>query len=149
MAITGKMPKVAICKEYHFSSAHWLPNVGDGHPCKRLHGHNYKVEIIAYGEMNQRQGWLVDFAEIDKYAKPLIAKLDHRNLNDFLENPTAEWLAWWIHSRMPIKYIETIRVWETAKCYAETRGTLPEWLKERLGWTVDSTEDTIMRQRGK
>ncbi len=137
--VTGKMPRVSICKSYEFSAGHWLPNVPDGHPCKRQHGHNYKVEIIATGEMEQRGGWLVDFAELDNWVKPIIAQLDHQMLNDILPNPTAEWLAWWIHSRIPVKVSLVVRVWETPKCYAETKGQLPEWLREELGWTIDSS----------
>lgn len=136
---TGPMPKVRIFRRYTFSAAHYLPNVPDGHKCKRLHGHNYVVEIIAAGEMEQERGWLVDFAEVDAFAKPVIAQLDHQNLNDIIENPTAEWLCWWIHARLPVKYVETVRVWENERSYAETSGKLPEWLRERFGWSIDST----------
>lgn len=139
MKDTGPMPKARICKAYFFSAGHWLPNVPVGHPCRNQHGHNYRVEIIACGEMEQNRGWLVDFAELDRYAKPIIAQLDHKNLNDILENPTAEWIAWWIHARMPVKYVESVKVWETDKCWAQTTGKLPEWLRGQLGWSIDSS----------
>lgn len=137
---TGRMPQVIIRKEYHFSAGHWLPNVPDGHPCKRQHGHNYRVEVFVGGEMEQNAGWLVDFAELDTWVDPIINELDHQNLNDFMPNPTAEWLAWWIHSRIPVKFANLrVRVWETSKCYAETKGQLPTWLREELGWSIDSS----------
>ena len=140
--VTGRMPQVTICKSYHFSAGHWLPEVPKWHPCKRPHGHNYVVELRASGEMNQRQGWLVDFAELDRWMDPLIEKLDHRMLNDILPNPTAEWLAWWIKSRIPVKYARmTVRVWETPKIWAETKGTLPEWLREEVGWRITQEDE--------
>lgn len=140
MVETGKMPQVTICKCYEFSAGHWLPNVPDGHPCKRQHGHNYRVELYAAGEMEQNAGWLVDFAELDGWMKPLIAQLDHRMLNEILPNPTAEWLAWWLKVRIPVKLAGLkVRVWETPKAYAETKGECPSWLREKLGWTIDSS----------
>ena len=35
----------AISKEFHFSASHRLEGLHDGHPCGRMHGHNYVVEI--------------------------------------------------------------------------------------------------------
>ncbi len=140
MVETGRMPQCTICKQYAFSAGHWLPNVGEGHPCRRSHGHNYVVEVMASGELEQRRGWVVDFAELDRYVKPIIAKLDHQMLNDFMQNPTVEWLAWWIHAKIPVKYSGlTVRVWETPKCYAETKGQLPQWLRKEFEWTIDSS----------
>ena len=34
-----------IYKEFTFDSAHKLPNVPDGHKCKNLHGHTYKLTV--------------------------------------------------------------------------------------------------------
>jgi len=121
--MTEKWPRCVIRKEYSFSAAHYLPNVGDNHPCKRMHGHNYRIEVFAYGEVNPHtKWWVVDFAELDKHMKPIVDELDHQTLNDIdgLENPTAECLSWWIYHKYPVKYLKKVRVWETDKCYAET-----------------------------
>jgi 6-pyruvoyltetrahydropterin/6-carboxytetrahydropterin synthase len=68
-----------------------------------------------------RRGFVADFAEIDAQVLPLLGKLDHRVLNDVegLENPTAELIAAWLLERLPT--CESVRVWETEDCWAETR----------------------------
>ena len=80
-----------IGRTYRFELAHHSPNVPDGHRCKNLHGHNYRVEIVVSGKLDDR-GFVLDFAEIDAEIAPLIKKVDHCLLNNVegLENPTAE-----------------------------------------------------------
>lgn len=58
---------------------------------QRLHGHSYKIEILASGEPDPEIGWIVDFAELKKLFAPLYARLDHALLNDLpgLENDTT------------------------------------------------------------
>ena len=34
-----------ITKEFHFSASHQLFGLREGHPCARLHGHNYVVVV--------------------------------------------------------------------------------------------------------
>ena len=38
-----------IWKEFSFDAAHLLPNVPEGHKCRRLHGHTYTVRIYVRG----------------------------------------------------------------------------------------------------
>ena len=38
-----------IFKEFTFEAAHHLPNVPDGHKCKRLHGHSWKATLVLRG----------------------------------------------------------------------------------------------------
>jgi 6-pyruvoyltetrahydropterin/6-carboxytetrahydropterin synthase len=82
---------IEVGRTYNFESAHYLPLVPEGHKCRNLHGHNYRVEIVMRGAMDER-GFVKDFAEIDAEVTPLIRQLDHRLLNKVagLENPTAE-----------------------------------------------------------
>jgi len=112
-----------IGKQYAFSAAHQLPCVPDGHPCKRLHGHNYIVEVEIRGEIAPKDGFCsnIDFMEVDKHMKPIIEQLDHHFLNDItgLENPTAELIAAWILDKYPVKYLYSVTVWETPKCWAQ------------------------------
>jgi 6-pyruvoyltetrahydropterin/6-carboxytetrahydropterin synthase len=85
-----------------------------------MHGHSYRVDVVVTGRLDRR-GFVADFAEIDDQVLPLIGKLDHRVLNDVegLENPTAELIAAWLLERLPT--CESVRVWETEDCWAETR----------------------------
>ncbi|MBA3459288.1 MAG: 6-carboxytetrahydropterin synthase QueD [Deltaproteobacteria bacterium] len=83
---------------YRFEAAHFLPKVPAGHKCARMHGHSYSVEVVIEGEVDPERGWVMDFAEIDEHAGPLVKQLDHQVLNEVegLVNPTSELLAiWW------------------------------------------------------
>lgn len=89
-------------RDYAFESAHHLPKVPEGHKCRRLHGHSYRLTIVVEGEVDADTGWLMDFAEMDEHVDPLVRKLDHCTLNDIdgLENPTCEVLAGWLWERL-------------------------------------------------
>ena len=117
--MSTKWPEAEICKTYSFDAAHFLPNVAATHKCRNMHGHTYKVEVIVRGEIHPKTGFVVDFAEIDRYVKRLIERLDHKVLNNIMENPTAELIACWFLQEIPVAYIYSVRVWETPKCYAE------------------------------
>jgi 6-pyruvoyltetrahydropterin/6-carboxytetrahydropterin synthase len=91
-----------IFREFRFEAAHRLPNVRDGHPCARLHGHSYRVQVTVRGPVGADTGWVLDFADISAAFLPLREQLDHHCLNDIagLENPTSENLARWIWDRL-------------------------------------------------
>lgn len=111
-----------IGKQYSFSAAHQLPLVPDGHPCKRLHGHNYVVQVEFRGEIAPKDGFCgnLDFADLDKVVKPIIERLDHQFLNDFIPNPTAELIAAYFLTEINKErsIYHSVTVWETPKCYA-------------------------------
>lgn len=98
----GETTRAEIFKEFTFEAAHRLPNVPEGHKCARLHGHSYRVEIRVGGEVGEKSGWVVDFADLSTAFKPLHSQLDHYYLNEVpgLENPTSEVLARWIWDRL-------------------------------------------------
>jgi 6-pyruvoyltetrahydropterin/6-carboxytetrahydropterin synthase len=91
-----------IFKEFTFEAAHLLPNVPEGHKCRRLHGHSFKVRLYADGPIGVESGWVQDFADIKKAFKPFYDQLDHHYLNEVegLENPTCENLAIWIWNKV-------------------------------------------------
>ena len=93
--------------------------------CKRMHGHNWKVEVEVCGNKLDNIGMVIDFKEIRNMTKSVVDQLDHRFLNDlkpFKEiNPTAENIAQYIHKELSVimndKQIEvkSIKLWETEK----------------------------------
>ena len=87
-----------IYKAFTIEAAHRLPNLPESHKCYRLHGHSFKIEVHVTGEVDQKTGWIMDFADISAAFKPLFERLDHHYLNEIegLENPTSENLARWI-----------------------------------------------------
>ena len=91
-----------IFRTFTFEAAHYLPNVPEGHKCRRMHGHSFRADVFIEGEVGADTGWILDFAEIKRAFKPLEEKLDHRLLNEVegLENPTSENLARWIWVRL-------------------------------------------------
>jgi 6-pyruvoyltetrahydropterin/6-carboxytetrahydropterin synthase len=91
-----------ISREYGFEAAHRLPNVPDGHKCARLHGHSFRVVVHVEGPIGETTGWVLDFADVDAVAAPVVDQLDHRYLNDIvgLENPTSERVAEWLWERL-------------------------------------------------
>jgi 6-pyruvoyltetrahydropterin/6-carboxytetrahydropterin synthase len=84
-----------ITKDFHFSASHELTGLREGHPCSRMHGHNYVVTVhIVHHELNA-VGFVVDYGDLKPFSQWIDATLDHRHLNGVLPfmNPTAENLA--------------------------------------------------------
>jgi len=109
-----------IGRTYRFESAHHLPLLPEGHRCRNLHGHNYRIEVVVSRRLDPR-GFVMDFAEMDAAIMPMIKEVDHRLLNEIagLENPTAEIIANWFFHR--IEGCESVRVYENDDCWAEVR----------------------------
>lgn len=103
-----------ISVEFHFSAAHQLPYY-DG-PCKRLHGHNYRLQVVLAGKPNPKDGMIRDFDEINrKVWDKVLVEVDHHNLNERMDNPTAENLVVWLWERLQpqLAGLKELRLWET------------------------------------
>ena len=115
-----------IFKIFNIEAAHRLPHVPPGHKCERVHGHSFRVEIHVAGPVAEREGWVMDFADLTKAFQPLFEQLDHRYLNDIpgLENPTSEYLAQWIWARLKpgLPALSKVVVRETCTAGCEYRG---------------------------
>ena len=87
-----------IFKQFTFDSAHFLPQVPDGHKCKEIHGHTYHLTVYIDGDLVDKLNWVMDFADIKDIIDPIIKRIDHKLLNNIpgLENPTCEAIAIWI-----------------------------------------------------
>lgn len=125
-----QVTRAEIFKEFTFEAAHRLPNVPEEHKCARLHGHSYRVELRVGGEVGEKSGWVVDFADLSAAFKPLHAQLDHYYLNDVpgLENPTSEVLAKWIWDRLEptLPGLREVLVRETCTSGCSYRGASAE-----------------------
>jgi len=108
---------VRLSKTFRIEAAHLLPRVPEGHKCRRLHGHSYRIGVVVTGEVDPQTGWLMDYAEIADAFAPLFGQLDHHYLNEVegLENPTSEILARWIWDRLKprLSGLVEIRIDET------------------------------------
>lgn len=119
--------EVEIVKKYRFEAAHYLPNVPEGHKCKRMHGHSFRFELVLRGPVEPDTGWLIDFGDISKVVKPLIENyLDHYLLNDVegLENPTSEQISIWLWDRIKphLEPLSEVIVHETCTARCVYRG---------------------------
>ncbi len=91
-----------IFKEFSVEAAHRLPCAPPGHKCGRLHGHSFRIGIHVCGAVDDKSGWVTDFAEIKSAFQTIETQIDHQYLNEVpgLENPTSENLARWIWTQL-------------------------------------------------
>jgi len=117
------MPIVELRVEFKFAAAHRLPRYQG--KCSNLHGHNYQLEVALRGEPDPYSGLLVDFGDVEKLLQEhVLSRCDHANLNDFIENPTAENIAVWIWTRLEGKLpgLFEVRLWEIDNASVVYRG---------------------------
>jgi 6-pyruvoyltetrahydropterin/6-carboxytetrahydropterin synthase len=109
-----------IVKKFSFSSAHFLPNyVGK---CKQMHGHTYYLEVSMDGKVDPDTGMIIDFAQLEHIVKSkALDYIDHKTLNDIIDNPTAENTIVWIRNKLIPHLGESIllRLWENPESYVE------------------------------
>jgi 6-pyruvoyltetrahydropterin/6-carboxytetrahydropterin synthase len=128
---------VLVSRRESFNAAHQLrdPALSDEEnqrlfgKCANLHGHNYVLEVVVAGQVDQVTGYVMDLKQLsDVIDRQIIQEVDHRNLNTdvpWLEGriPTAEnlALAFWerVRSELPDGVLRSVRLWETDKNWAE------------------------------
>ncbi len=115
-----------------FAAAHTLRNYNGA--CNRLHGHNWKVEIVVKASQLDAAGMGVDFKIIKQATKAIADRLDHYYLNDIPPfdkiNPTAENLAKYFYDELSLVLnnktisIVSATLWETERaCATYSRDT--------------------------
>ena len=128
---------VAVSRRETFNAAHQLrdPSLSDEEnrrlfgKCANLHGHNYVLEVVVAGAIDERTGYIIDLKHLsDVIVRQVIRDVDHRNLNTDVpwlagRIPTAENLAvsFWerISLELPEGSLRSVRLWETDKNWAE------------------------------
>jgi 6-pyruvoyltetrahydropterin/6-carboxytetrahydropterin synthase len=118
--------RCTLIKEFRFEAAQTLPTAPEGHKCKRMHGHSFKVEIAVTGKVDPQVGWVYDHAEIGQAMKPLMDLLDHSYLNEVegLENPTIENMCAWFWRKLQpqLPGLSEIILYETPTARCVFRG---------------------------
>jgi 6-pyruvoyltetrahydropterin/6-carboxytetrahydropterin synthase len=118
-----------IAKRFGFAASHVLTAVAEDHRCRRMHGHNYEVEVLCSSTDLDERSMVVDYFDLDPVKAFIDTRLDHRHLNDVIDaEPTAERLARWIFERLndelPAEVahrVTAVRVHETPRTWAEYR----------------------------
>lgn len=116
--MVGRKEIMRIFIEDSFDSAHYLPNVPDGHKCAAMHGHTYRIRLEVEGIVGNVSGWVIDYAEVKAVWETVKAQLDHKCLNDILQNPTCEVIAFWIRDLVQARIpgLSGIELRETERC---------------------------------
>ena len=112
-----------------FSAAHALRNYQG--KCERLHGHNWKIEVLTGAEALDEAGMGLDFTVLRERLGAVLAHLDHRFLNDlepFREcSPSSELIARHIFEQLAPAVddgrvrLVAVKVWESEGSWAEYR----------------------------
>ena len=113
-----------------FAAAHQLRNFKG--KCERLHGHNWKVEVILEGEKLNNLGLLIDFKEVKEATNKILEKLDHSFLNEFPQfkdqNPSSENIAAYIFENLSNRLnnnqikVTKVTAWESNSASASYTG---------------------------
>ncbi len=109
-----------------FSAAHQLKDY-EGN-CSRLHGHNWKVELLLRGKKLDKSGILCDFRILKKALHQVTDRMDHCFLNELPElkglSPSAEVLSCLIAHELEAflkldqAFLYRVRVWENEVSFA-------------------------------
>lgn len=114
-----------IAKTFSFSASHVIGGLPPEHPCSRLHGHNYEVEVILQAAALDNVGFVRDYRELSALKEFLDATVDHNHLNGVLghDKTTAEALSKWVYDWCKGRWPEVIavRVCESPRTWAEYR----------------------------
>jgi len=101
--------KIASC----FAAAHQLKL--ETEKSESMHGHNWKIEVCVQGNALNPAGLLMDFGNLKKLVAEIVARMDHKCLND-LDcfkglNPSSENIAKFIAESLDARVRnETVRV---------------------------------------
>jgi 6-pyruvoyltetrahydropterin/6-carboxytetrahydropterin synthase len=145
------MKHLTVAKEFHFEAAHSLPHLPEGHKCRNVHGHRYRVEITVSAPDLDHAGRVVDFGVVKELVGGWIdEKLDHGYLAapwddvvvqlakdghkvfimpEHLGEPTAENIAALVFEQAQTilsgsghLIVSKVRVYETPNCWADYEG---------------------------
>jgi 6-pyruvoyltetrahydropterin/6-carboxytetrahydropterin synthase len=112
-----------VRRRFRFEAAHRLPR----HPgkCRELHGHSYELVVEVDRPVDPESGMAVDFSDLkQRVRRAVVDRLDHRCVNDLMENPTAERMAEWIWEQLApgLPGLTEIELHETRDCSVSYRG---------------------------
>lgn len=127
---------VRIVCEFWFEASHrlersdWSAEKNDAifGKCVRLHGHSYHLRLWLRGPIDPETGMVINFRDVKVIVEErVIGRLDHRHLNDVLdEMTTAENLVYWIGEQVAPwisgAEVSRIELWETRTSGAVLEG---------------------------
>jgi 6-pyruvoyltetrahydropterin/6-carboxytetrahydropterin synthase len=108
----GPAPEVEICYAFGFDAAHRFAGKPRGHKYRGVHGHSFRAEVAVRGTPQPPEGFVADFAQLERACNTLRRTLDHALLNDIegLYSPSLEHLCLWIWDRLARRFPGLTRV---------------------------------------
>ena len=113
-----------ITKQFGFEASHCLTHLKEGHPCRNVHGHSYKVELELQSEILNKDSMVVDYRDLEWVKEWLNATFDHKHLNHIFDKEnlptTSENLAAFIYLciKRKLPQLTSVIVKETEKTSA-------------------------------
>jgi 6-pyruvoyltetrahydropterin/6-carboxytetrahydropterin synthase len=119
-----------VTVEETFAAGHALR--GYQGKCENVHGHNYRVQVTVEGPSLDPTGLLVDFGELKRLMREVVARLDHQFINDLepftVVNPSAEnmakyffdFIAGGMKNETALR-LSQVKIWETDTASASYR----------------------------
>lgn len=95
--------------------------------CERLHGHNWKLQVVLKAEKLDALGMVVDFRDAKRIVGEIINRFDHVYLNEIQDfkvlNPTTENLSKVLYDELKNALPAGVKVakvttWESDRCGA-------------------------------
>ena len=86
-----------------FEAACKIDSLPETHRASRLHGHSFQLKVRAV----LPDGWArfegAEVSDLSDHLEDIVSVLDHRYLNEIIENPTNENIARWVSGQLSIK----------------------------------------------
>lgn len=135
-----------LTKTVYVEAAHCNPRGNEAQ--QRLHGHSFRIDILAMGHVEPGLGWVVDYADIRRLFDPLIQVLDHGYLNEIhglKEMPTLEGVQRWLEAGIAPRpaWLQGVRVsiagdlcFHPRRLPADPAAHLPE----RIGFSFEAAQ---------
>jgi 6-pyruvoyltetrahydropterin/6-carboxytetrahydropterin synthase len=119
-----------VAYEATFCATHTLTRAGQ--PIEPLHGHDWRVEVVAAGESLDEIGVVLDFERLKEALRDVIARFHYRDLGSdpaFAgRSPSAEVVARVVFEEVRGRLgdeagrLRRVRVWEAPGCSASYQG---------------------------
>jgi 6-pyruvoyltetrahydropterin/6-carboxytetrahydropterin synthase len=115
-----------VAYETTFCATHRLTD--DGRPIEPLHGHDWRVEVVAGGEALDRTGVVVDFLHLKRVLDEVASRFHYKDLNEHPafagRSASTENVALYFFREVKKglgtegRHVRRVRVWEAPGCSA-------------------------------
>lgn len=109
----------SVTVERVFSAAHAVNLPGLGR--EPIHGHDFRLRVTVERAELDANGFVVDFHELERNLEAVVGSWRNQNLNDFLQNPSAETICGEVARRLKIPpgvRLRCVEITEAPGCVA-------------------------------